>query len=121
MTPAETDLAKLLVTKPWWVWMDGMQPVSDAGIEARIGEWGNYSDGGWRLSQGRSDQWPNLADPATCGCLEDMLPLPLSITRLEGCDTSIHAGSLLRLFWGKGPQHRSMGLALGKMLLQVKR
>lgn len=69
MTPAELDLARELVSRPWWEWRPGMLVQSSVDL-ARPPQ---------RIPQqfsvpASSAAWvPDLRDPATQGCLLAML------------------------------------------------
>lgn len=62
-----TDLAKQLTAAPWWRWMPGMawRWMHRDGV-VRVG--GRVTTDG-----APSNAWPDLADPATVGCLLAML------------------------------------------------
>lgn len=79
MTETELDLARRLAGHPKWKWMDGMQFVcpsreepTDRVFDAGAGETG------WGTKIRRSHV-PDIADPATQGCLWAMLGKSIEI------------------------------------------
>ena len=64
MSPA--DLARRAVACPRWKWMPGMKGVNADGITDRLMDW---SEAG----MSNPDITPDLADPATLGCVMALL------------------------------------------------
>lgn len=78
MTETEQALARELARHPAWRWRDGM--MSNAGrVWTNVANPHGAYDATPRLPDGHrvsTGHYPDLADPATQGCLIAMLPVP---------------------------------------------
>lgn len=66
------DLARYAVGRPWWRWMPGMaNPHGDMVCDTTPGGAVQWVCDGWvsDMLEPESEEFPDLADPATLGCL----------------------------------------------------
>lgn len=131
MTPAELDLARELVSRPWWEWRPGMRAVdartggdairicwvTDTGVghgwdETDAGAYERHADMYWT----EAGDVPDLRNPATQGWLAEMLLAAASyeLTSALGC----HRVSLV--VRDEHYSGTSRGEALARALLAVR-
>jgi hypothetical protein len=123
MTETELDLARRLVAHPKWAWAGGML-WGHGDPATRDWCWGRWPD-----PPAPDGSIPDLADPATRGCLQAMLyeagegivavvPDPVMIDHYAVCDSVSFEG---RMVWAErhGLPRGPLGEALARALLAV--
>lgn len=119
--PADlTDLARLVVSLPWWRWMPGMLTTRGATM---VNAWG---DGHTVYSRGKARQWtdhtlakalPDLSSPATLGCLRALVSErvggPVSAMHWGHGECDAHAITVLGVAPCGGPTEAHALVALG--------